>query len=185
MSTEVALTQEEQSFLEKAGNAVQKVPKPVWWVLGLSGAYWLGVRPILNDVMDNSTEASEEFDEDVKKLLNKPTGDGSTYPSITETEAQAIADAQFESMSWQINDETELVPMLEKLNGKDLQWVFIKFNARPYNTVTGGDGGKIGRYLGQVQDLNLFGWYKHELKKSDVRNLMRQIWAKGGYAMPF
>lgn len=169
----------------KAVDTAQLIPAPVWWITGIAATYWWGIKPILKDLKDNSTPEGKEFDEDVNNLLGKPAGDGTTEFTITATEAQSIADAQFESMRYQINDENDLVPMLENLNGKDLQLVFVKFGVRKYNTALGSDGGSVGDYLGLVKPYNLFGWYKAEVTKSKAKTAMRNIWQKSGYAHPF
>lgn len=135
------------------------------------------IDPALTDLNVFESEAEKQRRKKKRKdSKNTPLPSGVT-PTISDTEAQNIADTQLQAMDGFGTDWAMIKQSLKGLNGADLVKVYRAFGVKPYNTISGRYDEPNFMSDGFVRYLSLHGWYKQELDSTKMAAL-RKIWKK-------
>ena len=97
--------------------------------------------------------------------------------SISDSEAQIIAQGLYTAMEGSGTDENAIVRMFEGRTSDDIKLIVQKFGIRPYGTF----GAPLFSWMETAQ-LDLMGWLKKELSGSKLK-AVQQIFASAG--IPF
>lgn len=142
---------------------------------GAVAAYFLGA-PILRALGIVETPKLRDLTPEDKQILPRDNAPG----TISRQEAAAIADVQLAAMNRAGTDDATLFESLQNLSGEALRQVFVEFGSKWYDIHF---GTKSYSWYPFAQNLNLFGWYAHELNRADLQKMAR-IWQKSGMKFP-
>lgn len=138
-------------------------------------AFYLVGRPILKNLGLWPTDPLKTITPEDKAIIDK-----AGKPTITRTEAKAIADAQLAAMSSWGTDEDALFNSLKGLTGPDLAQVFVEFGNKWYDVYFGTES---WAWVPKAKNLNLFAWYANELDKKDMAK-MAAVWKSSNLKFP-
>lgn len=142
-------------------------------------AFYLVGKPVLKGLGLWPTEPLKQITQEDQAVLNQAGG----KPTITRSEAKAIADQQLAAMQpaamWG-TDEKALFAGLQGLTGPDLAQVFVEFGSKWYDPIFGVES---YAWVPKSKNLNLFGWYANELNNKELSQ-MAAIWQKSGLKFP-
>lgn len=158
--------------LKQTAAIVKKVPTPVWYVLGAGLTFAVAKNKITEAFQ--SVKGWVDKSSDTRQIKSVSTTDKSRRMSITNVEAQSIADILLGAMNRFGTSYDDMIKALAPLNGEDLKAVYNKFGKHHYDKY---NGVKTWEWLGDERDL--FGWFQGELDEEEDAK-MRQIWAKSG-----
>lgn len=136
------------------------------------------------DESDTSKKIKGRIEETVE---NAKTAKNARRPNLLPTEIDARVRTLYSAMrsNWTSNDE-EIQAIFNvvtdpKLNGKDLQEIYREFGTRAYDVISNQDTAGWVVSLGIGEELDLFGWFQHEITDPDLLRGLSNIWeAKAG-----
>lgn len=134
------------------------------------------------------SETKQNMEKQIERTIDHAKGDESRKPNLLPTEINARVEGLYSAMRSNFTSNDEEVQQIfnivadPNLNGADLKEIYKTFGVRPYDVMLKQDTSDWVVSIGIGEELDLFGWFRHEIEDKDLLRGLSNIWkAKAGF----